>query len=120
MGSVEAATSRRARGTPHSGQTSPAVPRKLYPQPGHDISRFARYARASSVSVMGGESIRKPCAVVGPINPRLGLHTIPGGVRMLAPEPSSADVGLVGLAVMGQNLALNIADHGFQIAVYNR
>jgi 6-phosphogluconate dehydrogenase len=31
-----------------------------------------------------------------------------------------SDVGLVGLAVMGQNLALNIADHGFQISVYNR
>lgn len=31
-----------------------------------------------------------------------------------------ADVGLVGLAVMGQNLALNIADKGFSIAVYNR
>jgi 6-phosphogluconate dehydrogenase len=33
---------------------------------------------------------------------------------------NSADVGLVGLAVMGQNLALNMADHGFQVAVYNR
>mgnify|MGYP006268694503 CR=1 FL=1 len=32
----------------------------------------------------------------------------------------AADVGLVGLAVMGQNLALNIADHGFRVAVYNR
>lgn len=31
-----------------------------------------------------------------------------------------ADIGLVGLAVMGQNLALNIADHGYHIAVYNR
>jgi 6-phosphogluconate dehydrogenase len=31
-----------------------------------------------------------------------------------------ADVGLVGLAVMGQNLALNMADHGFTVAVYNR
>src|SRR3984957_12284575 len=35
------------------------------------------------------------------------------------PKPLS-DIGLVGLAVMGQNLALNIADHGFQIFVYNR
>ncbi len=34
-------------------------------------------------------------------------------------EPQS-DIGLVGLAVMGQNLALNIADHGFAISVYNR
>ena len=32
----------------------------------------------------------------------------------------NADIGLVGLAVMGQNLALNIADHGYRIAVYNR
>ena len=31
-----------------------------------------------------------------------------------------SDIGLVGLAVMGQNLALNVADHGFQISVYNR
>ena len=29
-------------------------------------------------------------------------------------------IGLIGLAVMGQNLALNIADHGFRISVYNR
>ena len=33
---------------------------------------------------------------------------------------STTDIGLVGLAVMGQNLALNIADHGYTIAVYNR
>jgi 6-phosphogluconate dehydrogenase len=31
-----------------------------------------------------------------------------------------ADIGLIGLAVMGQNLALNMADHGFRVAVYNR
>ena len=30
------------------------------------------------------------------------------------------DVGLIGLAVMGQNLVLNMADHGFTVAVYNR
>jgi len=35
------------------------------------------------------------------------------------PTPT-ADVGLVGLAVMGQNLVLNMADHGFKVAVYNR
>lgn len=32
----------------------------------------------------------------------------------------SSDIGLIGLAVMGQNLALNIADHGFNISVFNR
>ncbi|BBP44646.1 6-phosphogluconate dehydrogenase, decarboxylating [Thiosulfatimonas sediminis] len=31
-----------------------------------------------------------------------------------------ADIGLIGLAVMGQNLVLNMADHGFKVAVYNR
>jgi len=31
-----------------------------------------------------------------------------------------SDIGLVGLAVMGQNLALNVADHGFRISVFNR
>ena len=30
------------------------------------------------------------------------------------------DIGLIGLAVMGQNLALNMANHGFTVAVYNR
>ena len=35
-------------------------------------------------------------------------------------EKNSADVGLIGLAVMGQNLALNMADHGFEMAVFNR
>lgn len=29
-------------------------------------------------------------------------------------------VGLIGLAVMGKNLALNIADHGYSVSVYNR
>jgi len=31
-----------------------------------------------------------------------------------------ADIGLIGLAVMGQNLVLNMSDHGFRVAVYNR
>jgi len=31
-----------------------------------------------------------------------------------------SDYGLIGLAVMGQNLALNIADHGYPISVFNR
>ena len=33
---------------------------------------------------------------------------------------AKADIGLIGLAVMGQNLVLNMADHGFTVAVYNR
>jgi len=30
------------------------------------------------------------------------------------------DIGIIGLAVMGQNLALNINDHGYRVAVFNR
>jgi 6-phosphogluconate dehydrogenase len=33
---------------------------------------------------------------------------------------TQADIGLIGLAVMGQNLALNINDHNFTVAVFNR
>ena len=29
------------------------------------------------------------------------------------------DIGVVGMAVMGSNLALNMADHGFAVSVYN-
>ena len=31
-----------------------------------------------------------------------------------------AEIGLIGLAVMGQNLVLNMADHGYRVAVFNR
>lgn len=34
--------------------------------------------------------------------------------------PADADIGLYGLAVMGQNLVLNMNDHGFKVAVSNR
>jgi len=33
---------------------------------------------------------------------------------------TKADIGLIGLAVMGENLALNIESKGFTVAVYNR
>ena len=32
----------------------------------------------------------------------------------------SGDIGLIGLAVMGQNLVLNMDDHGYTVVVYNR
>ncbi len=35
-------------------------------------------------------------------------------------EKNSCDIGLVGLAVMGQNLVLNMNDHGYRVAVFNR
>ncbi|MFP4011928.1 MAG: NAD(P)-binding domain-containing protein, partial [Spirochaetaceae bacterium] len=33
---------------------------------------------------------------------------------------TQADVGLIGLAVMGQNLVLNMNDRGYTVAVFNR
>jgi 6-phosphogluconate dehydrogenase len=33
---------------------------------------------------------------------------------------AKADIGLIGMAVMGQNLVLNMEDHGYTVAVYNR
>jgi 6-phosphogluconate dehydrogenase len=48
------------------------------------------------------------------------LAGCPAAASTGAMPGTQSDVGLVGLAVMGQNLALNIADHGFRISVYNR
>ena len=31
-----------------------------------------------------------------------------------------SDIALIGLGVMGQNLALNMARHGYRVAVFNR
>jgi len=39
------------------------------------------------------------------------------GTRKDRPQ---AEVGMIGLAVMGRNLALNMADHGFRVAAFNR
>ena len=35
-------------------------------------------------------------------------------------DKESCDIGLIGLAVMGQNLVLNMNDHGYRVAVFNR
>ena len=36
-----------------------------------------------------------------------------------SPVPPAAQVGVIGLGVMGANLALNVADHGFTVAAWN-
>ena len=38
----------------------------------------------------------------------------------LTPQRESADIGVVGLGVMGANLARNLARHGHEVAVFNR
>lgn len=35
-------------------------------------------------------------------------------------EKKLADIGMIGLAVMGENLVLNMESKGFTVAVYNR
>ena len=35
-------------------------------------------------------------------------------------QTGTAKFGMIGLAVMGSNLALNVADHGYPVAVWNR
>ena len=35
-------------------------------------------------------------------------------------QKETCDIGLIGLAVMGQNLVLNMNDHGYRVAVFNR
>jgi 6-phosphogluconate dehydrogenase len=35
-------------------------------------------------------------------------------------SPQGCDIGLIGLGTMGRNFVLNLADHGFAVAVYNR
>src|SRR4051794_33420315 len=57
----------------------------------------------------------KASALSGKRDPRDGLHC-----RMKIMEKASCDIGLIGLAVMGQNLVLNMNDHGFKVAVFNR
>src|SRR5690242_14571047 len=40
-------------------------------------------------------------------------------IREFSMEPT-ADIALIGLAVMGQNLILNMADHGYKVVAFNR
>jgi len=48
--------------------------------------------------------------------------TTPADATTLKMENTTAqgDMGLIGLAVMGQNLVLNMNDHGYTVVVYNR
>src|SRR5581483_3302765 len=38
---------------------------------------------------------------------------------VMAEQVKSADIGILGIAVMGENLAMNMEDHGFSVAVCN-
>jgi 6-phosphogluconate dehydrogenase len=56
-------------------------------------------------------------------NPRLNssdLLYVSDGTRLEKNMKEKADIGMIGLAVMGENLALNMESKGFTVAVYNR
>src|SRR2546422_6776242 len=46
--------------------------------------------------------------------------TSPGNAPSGPQKGTTCDIGLIGLAVMGENLVLNMEDHGFRVAVFNR
>ncbi|GJD08095.1 6-phosphogluconate dehydrogenase, decarboxylating 1 [Galdieria sulphuraria] len=53
-------------------------------------------------------------------SPRVSMTTQQQAATSSDSSINTADIGLIGLAVMGQNLALNIAEKGFRVSVYNR
>ena len=46
-------------------------------------------------------------------------HSKEGDDMTTATPLKKADFGILGIAVMGENLAMNIEDHGFSVAVCN-
>jgi glucose-6-phosphate 1-dehydrogenase len=77
------------------------------------ISREAGYIRNEDYVYYDGGIGRKT----------QGIEKLPEGTRVVAeqvPESEQCDIGLYGLAVMGQNFALNMASHGFKVCVSNR
>src|SRR6202522_2678056 len=60
-------------------------------------------------------AIRYHLAFRPQLSSRAGLQN--GRANM---SEANCDIGLIGLAVMGQNLVLNMNDHGYKVAVFNR
>lgn len=74
---------------------------------------------------------RNPLTIIFyPSSARLAAINIGGKARGFSESPKQSptntnyeprgDFGLIGLAVMGQNLILNAADHGFNVIAFNR
>src|ERR1700722_13487471 len=74
-----------------------------------------------------GSTESRPTVEGGRLTLATGILLLPKAGRFLCSTSigeffmdAQADIGLVGLAVMGQNLVLNMNDHGFTVAVFNR
>src|ERR1700738_4432853 len=65
---------------------------------------------------MGGHAAR------GAAGNRVGQVIVTSASKMEQAQmpQQNCDIGLIGLAVMGQNLVLNMNDHGYRVAVFNR
>ncbi|KAK9830314.1 hypothetical protein WJX72_010955 [[Myrmecia] bisecta] len=74
----------------------------------------------SSTVGLGGATLRSALRKQVPLSLTAAAAPLTKTVETSAQPTMTAKIGLVGLAVMGQNLALNIAEKGFPISVYNR
>ncbi len=63
---------------------------------------------------------RATCRLGGDRSIHLSYEDAGGPEYTKGSKEMEADIGLIGLAVMGQNLVLNMNDHGFTVAVFNR
>src|ERR1700738_2369218 len=65
---------------------------------------------------MGGHAAR------GAAGNRVGQVIVTSASKMEQAQmpQQNCDIGLIGLAVMGQNLVLNMNDYGYRVAVFNR
>jgi 6-phosphogluconate dehydrogenase len=91
------------------------TPRRTYPTWSLSLVRSARWcllrgrrAQACGAAVMSAAEGSSPSSAV-----RESASSHPAGRAI-------SDAGVIGLAVMGQNFALNLASHGWRVSVYNR
>ena len=119
QGTAAAATLSGAHAT---GTVRPLVEAPMRPAPFDSswrgdprrLIRAARRGRLSALRTPNPSRPRETCYKYAPPPWRKAVQE-EGRAAMAA-----ADIGLIGLAVMGQNLALNMNDHGFRVAVFNR
>jgi 6-phosphogluconate dehydrogenase len=74
-------------------------------------SALAALARVSQIAASHEVALTRPA-----LYNHLTSHSLQDRIMATA----TADIGLIGLAVMGENLVLNMESHGYTVAVYNR
>lgn len=105
----------------HKIETDKILP-IIYPQGGRGpveadqfVSEKAGYIRNEDyVFYEGGVARKTEGTDAAPV------VTVSPGPSVSFPDEDLCDIGLFGLAVMGQNFALNMAEHGFKVCVGNR